>query len=160
MKISEAAAASGCHLETIRYYERIGLLSKAARRENGYRDYTSAEVERLRFITRGRELGFSLEEIQSLLALAEQTDMSCADVDRLARKHLVDIQGRIQALQRMAQELAHTIEACAGGARARCAILGDLQASADRSASIRSVASKDPAHRGRKSGCRPMSSVE
>jgi MerR family transcriptional regulator, mercuric resistance operon regulatory protein len=128
MKISEAAAASGCHLETIRYYERIGLLSKAARRDNGYRDYTSAEVDRLRFITRGRDLGFSLEEIQSLLALAEQTDMSCADVDRLAREHLANIRGRIQALQRMAKELARTIEGCAGGARARCAILGDLKA--------------------------------
>lgn len=142
MKISEAAIASGCHLETIRYYERIGLLSKAARRDNGYRDYTSAEVERLRFITRGRELGFSLEEIQSLLALAEQTDMSCADVDRLARKHLADIQGRIQALQRMAQELALTIEGCAGGARARCAILSDLQAPAERTAPNNTRATK------------------
>ncbi|TDR37730.1 MerR family mercuric resistance operon transcriptional regulator [Tahibacter aquaticus] len=142
MKISEAAAASGCHLETIRYYERIGLLSKAARRDNGYRVYTHAEVERLRFITRGRELGFSLEEIQSLLALAEQTDMPCADVDRMARQHLADIQGRIQALQRMAQELARTIEGCAGGARARCAILGDLQAPVDRTAPNTSSAPK------------------
>lgn len=142
MKISEAAAASGCHLETIRYYERIGLLSKAARRDNGYRDYTHAEVERLRFITRGRELGFSLEEIQSLLALAEQTDMSCADVDRLAREHLADIQGRIQALQRMSEELARTIEGCVGGARARCAILSDLQAPADRAAPNATPATK------------------
>lgn len=143
MKISEAAIASGCHLETIRYYERIGLLSKAARRDNGYRDYTGAEVERLRFITRGRELGFSLEEIQSLLALAEQTDMPCAEVDRLAREHLVDIQGRIQALQRMAQELTRTIQTCAGGVRARCAILGDLQASTDRTVQSSSARPKD-----------------
>ena len=132
MRISEAAIASGCHLETIRYYERVGLLPKAARRTNGYRDYTSAEVERLRFITRGRELGFSLDEIQGLLTLAEQTDMSCIDVDRLARQHLADIQGRIRTLQHIARELTRTIKACAGGARAGCAILGDLQASVSR----------------------------
>ena len=128
--IATAAAHLGVNPHTLRYYERIGLLSKAARRNNGYRDYTSAEVERLRFIARGRELGFGLDEIQGLLTLAEQTDMPCADVDRLARQHLADIQGRIRTLQHMARELTHTIEACAGGARAGCAILGDLQAPA------------------------------
>jgi MerR family mercuric resistance operon transcriptional regulator len=71
MKIGEAAAASGCHLETIRYYERVGLLRKAARRPNGYREYRQEEVERLRFIARGRELGFSLEEIRILLRLSD-----------------------------------------------------------------------------------------
>ncbi len=131
MKISEAATASGCHLETIRYYERIGLLPKAARGDNGYRDYTAAEVQQLRFIARGRDLGFSLEEIQSLLALAEQTNMPCGDVDRLARAHLVCIQARIRELRRMADELTLTIAACAGGACGGCAILGNLQASAE-----------------------------
>lgn len=129
MKISEAAAASGCNLETIRYYERIGLLMKAARKANNYRVYTPAEVERLKFVTRGRELGFSLEEIRSLLALAEGSDMPCGDIDRLARKHLADIRNRILELKRMADELKRTISACAGGVRARCAILGDLRSS-------------------------------
>jgi MerR family mercuric resistance operon transcriptional regulator len=152
MRISEAAAASGCHLETIRYYERIGLLPKAARRTNGYRDYTSAEVERLRFITRGRELGFSLDEIQGLLTLAEQTDMSCVDVDRLARQHLAEVQCRIRTLQRMARELRRTIEACVGGARAGCTILGDLQAPVSRRKSAVATGSKSRrghAHGGR-----------
>jgi MerR family mercuric resistance operon transcriptional regulator len=69
MKIGEAAAASGCHLETIRYHERIGLLPRTVRTDNGYRDYTSEDVGRMRFVTRGRELGFSLDDIRSLLRL-------------------------------------------------------------------------------------------
>ena len=69
MKISEAAAARGCHLETIRYYERSGLMPAPARTASGYREYSPTEVDRLRFISRGRELGFSLEEIRSLLSL-------------------------------------------------------------------------------------------
>lgn len=131
MRISDAARASGCHLETIRYYERIGLLDKAARNTNGYRHYKPTEVARLKFIARGRELGFSLEEIRSLIALAEQTNMPCGDIDRLASKHLADIEARIGELQRMATELRRTIRSCAGGVRARCAILGDLQASGE-----------------------------
>jgi MerR family mercuric resistance operon transcriptional regulator len=134
MKISEAAAASGCNLETIRYYERIGLLTKALRKANNYRDYTAEEVARLKFVTRGRDLGFSLEEIRSLLTLAERTDMPCGDIDQLARKHLADILDRIRELQRMADELKRTISACAGGVRARCAILGDLRSSKEEAA--------------------------
>jgi MerR family transcriptional regulator, mercuric resistance operon regulatory protein len=129
MKIGEAAAASGCHLETIRYYERIGLLPKAARRTNGYRNYGTAEVNRLRFIARGRELGFSLEEVRTLLRLAERTDMSCDEVDRLARQQLAAVRIRIRELQRIARELQRTIESCVGQSCGRCAILGALQGS-------------------------------
>ena len=132
MKIGEAAAASGCHLETIRYYERIGLLPKAARRANGYRDYGRAEVDRLRFITRGRELGFSLEEVRTLLQLAERTDMSCDDVDRLARQQLAAVRVRIRELQRIGRELQQTIESCVGQSCGKCAILGALQGSEGR----------------------------
>ena len=96
MKIGEASAASGCHIETIRYYERAGLMSKPARTEGGYRAYRPEEVQRLRFITRGRELGFSIEEIRSLLALAGDATLSCGDVDRLARQHLADIRTRVR----------------------------------------------------------------
>lgn len=127
MKIGEAAAASGCHFETIRYYERIGLLPPPARTDTGYRDYTRGEVERLRFITRGRELGFSLDEIRSLLRLTEDPDLSCGEVDQLARAHLAEIEQRVRELKRMARELEHTITACAGGQRTQCTILGALQ---------------------------------
>lgn len=129
MKISDAAAASGCHLETIRYYERIGLLPPPGRSASGYRLYTPADVDRVRFITRGRDLGFSLDEIRSLLQLAEDPRLSCADVDGLARRHLADIQVRLHELRRMAKELERTIGACVGGERGRCAILSTLRAS-------------------------------
>lgn len=127
MKIGEAAAASGCHLETIRYYERVGLLSKAARSANGYREYRQEEVKRLRFIARGRELGFSLEEIRTLLRLSERKNMSCEEVDRLARQQLAEVQSRIRKLQGMARELKRTIESCVGQSCGECAILGTLQ---------------------------------
>ena len=81
MKISDAAAASGCHLETIRYYERIGLMPRPERTDSGYRVYREKEVDRLRFISRGRELGFSLEEIRSLLLLEHDVSLSCDQVD-------------------------------------------------------------------------------
>ncbi|KAF1723462.1 MerR family transcriptional regulator [Lysobacter silvisoli] len=127
MKISEAAVASGCHLETIRYYERVGLMPPPTRTGSGYRAYTPGDVERLRFITRGRELGFSLEEIRSLLRLNDDPKLSCGNVDVLARAHLADIHQRIEALTRMASELEGVIAQCAGGERGTCTILGALR---------------------------------
>lgn len=127
MKISDAATASGCHLETIRYYERIGLLPRPVRTASGYRAYSEADVERLRFIVRGRDLGFSIEEIRSLLQLAGDGALSCAKVDRMARAHLADIRTRIADLKRMAGELERVIAGCSGGRRAQCTILSTLR---------------------------------
>ena len=127
MKIGEAAAASGCHLETIRYYERVGLVAPPSRTGSGYRAYNQGDVDRLRFISRGRELGFSLEEIRSLLRLNDDPKLSCGDVDALARAHLADIHQRIEALTRMAGELERVIAQCAGGERGTCTILGALR---------------------------------
>lgn len=127
MKIGEAAAASGCHLETVRYYERIGLLPAPARTSGGYRDYRPADVDRLRFVSRGRDLGFSLQEIRSLLRLAENEALSCHEVDRLARAHLEDIRTRLDDLQRMASELERVIHSCGGEKRGQCTILETLR---------------------------------
>ncbi len=132
MKISEAAAASGCHLETIRYYEQIKLLPKPLRTSGGYRDYRPEDVDRLRFVTRGRDLGFSLEEIRSLLRLAEQSDLSCQEVDELARQHLHDIQTKLEDLRRMAMELERVVESCSGGERGQCTILDTFRRPPDR----------------------------
>jgi len=126
MKIGEVAAASGCHLETIRYYERIGLLPLPERTSSGYRVYRPDDVRRLRFIARGRELGFSLEEIRSLLQLSDDSKLSCGEADRIARNHLVEIRQRIRELSAMARQLQDTIKACGGGQRGRCAILDAL----------------------------------
>lgn len=127
MKIGEAAAASGCHLETIRYYERVGLVPPPSRTGSGYRAYSQRDVDRLRFISRGRELGFSLDEIRSLLRLNDDPSMSCRDVDALARTHLSDIRGRVAELKRIASELERGIADCAGGERGNCTILDALK---------------------------------
>ena len=127
MKISTVAANSGCNLETIRYYERIGLMPPPERTPKGYREYSEADVERLRFISRGRGLGFSLQEIRSLLRLAQDPGLSCSEVDQLARKHLDDILVRLKDLQRMAHELERTIDHCGGGQRGECTILDSLR---------------------------------
>ncbi len=127
MKISTVAANSGCNLETIRYYERIGLMPPPERTPKGYREYSEADVERLRFISRGRGLGFSLQEIRSLLRLAQDPGISCSEVDQLARKHLDDILVRLKDLQRMARELERTIDHCGGGQRGECTILDSLR---------------------------------
>jgi MerR family mercuric resistance operon transcriptional regulator len=127
MKIGEASAASGCHIETIRYYERVGLLPRPARTPGGYRAYRPEEVQRLRFITRGRELGFSLDEIRSLLSLAGDAALTCGEIDQVARQHLEAIRERIRELTRMAKELERTIAGCQGGRRAHCTILDALR---------------------------------
>lgn len=127
MKISEAAASSGCHLETIRYYERMGLMPKPHRTSSGYREYSGDEVDRLRFITRSRDLGFSLDEIRSLLRLESDATLSCGEIDTIAREHLADIRSKIRELNRIAQELDRTIGACSGGARGQCSILATLR---------------------------------
>ena len=127
MKISTVAVNSGCNLETIRYYERIGLMPPPERTPNGYREYSEADVEQLRFISRGRGLGFSLQEIRSLLRLAQDPGISCSEVDQLARKHLDDILVRLKDLQRMAHELERTIDHCGGGQRGECTILDSLR---------------------------------
>jgi MerR family mercuric resistance operon transcriptional regulator len=127
MRIAEAAAASGCHLETIRYYERIGLAPVPQRRTSGYRDYSEDDVAQLGFIHRARDLGFSLEEIRGLLALARDSGQPCAEVDLLARRHLHDVRQRIADLQRMADALERTLDGCSRQTRRDCALLETLQ---------------------------------
>ncbi len=126
MKIGELAAATGCHLETVRYYEKIGLLPKPPRTGSGYRAYRPSDVARVRFIARGRSLGFSLDEIRSLLRLSESPDLACGDVDALARQHLTEVRLKLTQLQRMEAELMATVERCRGGQRATCAVLQSL----------------------------------
>jgi MerR family transcriptional regulator, mercuric resistance operon regulatory protein len=132
MRIGAAAAASGCAVETIRYYERVGLLSPPPRTAGGYRSYGADDVARLRFIARGRELGFGLDAIRGLLALAEDASLTCDGVAALARAHLGDVRERIRALDAIAGELQRTIDACRAGRRAQCAILAAMRTSAPR----------------------------
>jgi MerR family mercuric resistance operon transcriptional regulator len=127
MNISQAANASGCNPETIRYYERVGLLPATGRKPNGYRDFGTAEVRQLRFIVRGRALGFSLQEIGELLTLSARSDLPCDQVEQIARQQLTSVRKRIDELQRVAAELEALTQSCARSSRRNCTILDALQ---------------------------------
>ena len=125
MNIGAAAARTGLPPKTIRYYEEIGLI-RPARAKSGYRDFSDADVHKLAFLGRARALGFSIEDCRTLLGLYEDESRSSGDVKQLARSHLVQIEGKIAALQSMQATLSHLVEACAGDERPDCPILRDL----------------------------------
>lgn len=127
--IGEAARLSGCTPEAIRYYEREGVVPQPARTGSGrYRHYRSGDVDRLRFLRRARELGFSLLEVRNLLALAEgNPDRPCAEVDRLASAHLVQVEAKLAQLSALRDRLTDVIGRCQGGfAVSDCRILEAL----------------------------------
>jgi MerR family mercuric resistance operon transcriptional regulator len=123
---AQLAALTGCNLETIRYYEKVGLLTAAPRSANGYRVYPPTLVRRLQFILRARELGFAMEEIRSLLSLTDQGTQTCADVKAKTELHLADTRRRIADLKRMERVLAVTVRGCSGQAVPECAVLDAL----------------------------------
>lgn len=139
MNIGAAARASGCHVETIRYYERVGLIAAPGRSVAGYRTYAPQEVDRLRFIHRARGLGFGLDEIRELLALAAHADEPCAGVDELAAKHLQEVRARQEELARMAAALEALLASCQGRTAACCTIIGALRGDAQLPAPTRST---------------------
>lgn len=103
---------SGVHLETIRYYERIGLIPAPGRTEGGHRAYDAPALRRLTFVRRARELGFSIEEIRALLGLAEPGHRACQEVRVVAETHLNDVRAKIADLARLATILADTVGRC------------------------------------------------
>lgn len=125
LSIGQLAKHAGVGVDTVRYYERDGLLSPAGRLASGYRRYGVTELKRLRFIRRAKALGFSLEDIRSLLTLSEQ--QSVAEVKRAAQTKLTDIEQRINELERIRSGLRTLIAACPGHGRAEaCPILNAL----------------------------------
>jgi MerR family transcriptional regulator, copper efflux regulator len=123
--IGQLAKRGGVGIDTVRYYERNGLLAPSTRLASGYRRYGDLELSRLRFIRRAQALGFTLREIKELLALSAQRDV--ARVKRSAQTKLVDVKARIVALERMRDGLAKLIAACPGHGRAAdCPILKAL----------------------------------
>ncbi len=126
LRISQLANAAGVGIDTIRYYERSGLLPEPARRASGYRDYPVQMVERLRFIRRAKALGFSLEEITQLLALSDRRSDS-AEIKQLAKTRLAALDHKLAELQRVRDALHQVTDACPGhGASSACPILGAL----------------------------------
>jgi MerR family copper efflux transcriptional regulator len=127
LTIGRVAHAAGVAIDTIRYYEREGLLPEPERRLSGYRDYTPDAVTRLRFIRRAKELGFTLPEIRELLALSADRERGVRGVKQRAEARLVEIDRRIRELKRVQRGLKNLIDACPGhGAPERCPILTAL----------------------------------
>jgi MerR family gold-responsive transcriptional activator of gol and ges genes len=131
MNIGEAAAASGVSAKMIRYYERAGLVPPATRSESGYRVYGEADVHRLRFVRRARDLGFQVAEIGELLDLWNDRSRRSADVKRMARAHIADLEDRIAKLRQMADTLQALSDGCAGDHRPECPILAGLASAGD-----------------------------
>ncbi|HEV3189880.1 MAG TPA: helix-turn-helix domain-containing protein [Polyangiaceae bacterium] len=126
LTIGKLADAAGVHLETVRYYERIGLMPKPARTASGYRSYAVEHTRRLSFIRRARELGFGIEEIQVLLALTVPGNTSCAEVRSLTVAHLGDVRAKISDLRRLERVLARTVRQCSGDEAPPCPVLDML----------------------------------
>ena len=126
--IGKLAREAGVHLETVRYYERRGLLPKPARTESGYRQYGDEDVQRLRFIKRAQALGFSLREIKELLVLRVSPKTSCADIKRRAEAKLADIDDKLQQLRQIKRALKKVHASCNGrGPVSECSILAAFE---------------------------------
>ena len=127
LSIGEVARRAGVGVETVRFYEREGLLEEPDRRESGYRQYTEEVVLRLRFIRRAKELGFTLKEIRELIALRRDPSATRADVRQQATAKITDIEAKIRDLQRMKEALLKLTVSCRGrGSASSCPILEAL----------------------------------
>lgn len=121
--IGELAAQSGVHLETIRYFERIGLLARPERSAGGHRLFSSEHLARLNFIRRAREMGFSQGEVRALMSLSDGELASCGEVKILAENHLANIRQKIRDLRRLERLLALTVIQCTGGKAPKCPVI-------------------------------------
>lgn len=126
MRIGELAGKTGVNIETIRYYERQGIVPAPPREANNYRWYGEAHRRRLCFVRRARDLGFTLEDVRGLLSMSDGGDFTCAQVKALGERHLEEVRDRIADLQRMEQALADLVAECAGNRTPDCSMLETL----------------------------------
>ena len=126
MKIGELASATGTKVETVRYYEKIGLLPPPARTSANYRAYGNDHLARLSFIRRARDLGFTLEAVRELLTLSDDKAQFCEAVDGIARVHLTEIDRKIGDLKSLRSELSRVLGSCSQGTVADCKIIETL----------------------------------
>ena len=129
--IGTLSAETGVNIETIRYYEKIGLVPAPPRTEGRQRVYDSTHLKRLTFIRRGRELGFSLDEIRALLGLLRGGDLSCAEVMAMTEQHVTDIRRKVKDLKKLERVLTELAVKCRGNAVPDCPILDALSAAVD-----------------------------
>ena len=127
MRIGELATRAGVNVQTLRYYERRGILGPANRKASGFREYGAEEEQRVRFIRRAQNLGFTLEEIRGLLGLWADSVRSCSAVEGRARATLARIDGKIADLRQMSEALSKYVAACANRTTLeRCPLLEEL----------------------------------
>lgn len=129
--IGAAATASGVSIKMIRHYEELGLLGMVPRTAANYRVYAPQHIHTLRFILRSRKLGFSMNEIRTLLGLWQDRQRSSAAVKKIAATHIAELQARIGELQGMVDTLSQLTACCAGDQRPDCPILADLAGQQD-----------------------------
>ena len=126
MKIGELSKATGTNVETIRYYERIDLLPAPDRTPVNYRSYGEPHRARLAFVRHSRELGFTIEEIRSLLDLSDHPERDCMEADHIATSHLVQVEAKIAQLEKLRDELTRIVGRCRGGVAADCRVIEAL----------------------------------
>ncbi len=126
LQIGDLARATNTKVETIRYYEQIGLLPAPARTSGNFRAYSAKHLGQLSFIRRARDLGFTLDQVRELLSLSDQKRQSCEAVDVIARQHLADVDRKIADLTALRDELSSLIEQCGCGTIADCRIIDAL----------------------------------
>jgi MerR family mercuric resistance operon transcriptional regulator len=131
MPIGEFSRLTGCAIETIRFYEKVGVLPQA-RRRGRYRHYAAGDIGRVKFVRRARELGFTLDEVRALLGLATLGGEGCAEVRTLAAAHLIDVRARIVDLRSMERILAQAVRQCDAGQQTTCPLIDVLSATASR----------------------------
>jgi DNA-binding transcriptional MerR regulator len=126
LAIGDLARRTGCNIQTIRYYERIGLLPAPPRSEGGQRRYGAPAVQRLGFIRHARDLGFDIAAIRELIALAGEPDRPCEDADRIARAQLDSVKSKIAGLKLLQTELERMLRNCAHGTISDCRVVETL----------------------------------
>ena len=132
LPIGEMSRRTGVNIETIRYYERIGVMPKPLRTEGGHRAYDADQLKRLAFIKRCRELGFSLGEIRALLDIVETGTNTCAEVHQMTMEHLANVRKKIRDLRGMEHALKEMAAECGRGDIPECPIVDKLQERAAR----------------------------
>ena len=120
---SQLSERTGCNIETVRYYENIGLLRPPPRSQGGHRIYDQSDLKRLTFIRRSRELGFTLDEVRGLLGLVDGHNYTCAQVRDMTLEHLKEIRRKISDLKRLQNTLADIVSRCDGDAVPDCPVI-------------------------------------
>jgi len=125
--IGQLANAAQTPAATIRYYEKIGLLSKPTRTDSNYRQYDTEDVDRLAFVRRARDIGFTIDQVRSLLSFSDQRDADCCKVMAMTKQHLHEVEQKIADLVALKDQLTNLLSSCQGGPVADCRIIDALQ---------------------------------